>query len=246
MYTKQAKLPVWRLVRGRDDRAEVLESYGIDSCDSERLPLAEACAQRGISFEEVRRALEACDRANDESAKTDWAGESMTNLAEHIVAWHHAYLRDQLPRLAVLMEKVVKAHSQRHPNLVELRELYQSIWQELDNHMTREEQALFPLVRELDQALRAQQSLPRPRGGSVRSTIRVMKDDHRSARDTLRRMRDLTFGFQAPGDACDCYRELMDGLAGLESDFHLQTHKEDNLLFPRVVAAAAALTAVGV
>lgn len=246
MYTKQAQVPVSQLVREREDRAEVLEAYGIDLCCGGTVSLGEACAARGVSFEEVRRALEVCDSATDPAAKTDWASESMTNLAEHIVAWHHDYLRDQLPRLGVLLEKVVARHAGRHPNLVELRQLYSNLWIDLLDHMMKEEFGLFPLVRELDRALQTHQPPPRSPCGSVRHPIHVMEDDHRSVGESLRRMSELTFDYQAPDDACNSYRELLDGLAGLESDIHLHIHKENNLLFPRLAEAEALMMAGGV
>lgn len=244
MYTKQAQVPVSQLVREREDRAEVLEAYGIDYCCGGDVPLAEACAARGISFEEVRRALEVCDSATNQAARTDWAGESMTYLTEHIVAWHHDYLREQLPRLGALLDKVVARHADRHPNLVELRQLYSNLWTELLDHMMKEEYGLFPLVRELDRALQSHQPLPQFHCGSVRNPIHAMEDDHRRVGEALRCMRALTFDYQAPQDACQSYSELMDGLAGLESDLHLHIRKENNMLFPRM-AQAEALVMVG-
>ena len=76
-----------------------------------------------------------------------------------------------------------------------------------------------------------------------------MEDEHRSAANALLRMRELTFGFRPPKDACNAYRVLMAGLRELEGDLHLHIHKENNILFPRAaqleaspgVAAAAPL-----
>ena len=74
----------------------------------------------------------------------------MTRLANHIVSRHHAYLRDMLPQLGSLLDKVVSKHADKHPNLVELREVYTTMWDELLNHMMKEEIVLFPFIRSLD------------------------------------------------------------------------------------------------
>jgi regulator of cell morphogenesis and NO signaling len=66
-----------------------------------------------------------------------------------------------------------------------------------------------------------------------------MEDEHQSAGEALRRMRELTLGFRPPRDACDAYRVLMAGLRELESDLHLHIHKENNILFPRAAAVEA-------
>jgi regulator of cell morphogenesis and NO signaling len=50
----------------------------------------------------------------------------------------------------------------------------------------------------------------------------------------------LTSIYSPPDDACASYSALFAGLAELEADTHLHVHKENNLLFPVVVAEEAA------
>ncbi len=237
-----ADVPVSGLVRERQDRAGVLETFGIDYCCRGATTLAGACRERGLSLEEVQRALEESDALCAESDEANWDRESLQSLTDHIVARHHTYLREQLPRVGALLEKVVAKHADNHPNLIELREIYTSLWNELVNHMMKEEQILFPYIRLLGEALRKGQPAPQFHCGSVREPIHVMEDEHQSVGDALRRMRELTLGFRPPEDACDAYRKLMNDLRSLESDLHLHIHKENNILFPR---AAAAETSAG-
>lgn len=232
-----ADVPVSELVRERQDRAGVLETFGIDYCCRGATTLANACRERGVSLEEVRHALEQSDASPCESEEADWDCESLARLADHIVARHHAYLREHLPRVGALLEKVVARHAERHPNLLELREVYAGLCNELVPHMMKEEQVLFPYIRLLDEALSKGQPAPPFPCGSVREPIRVMEDEHQSAGEALRRMRELTLGFRPPEDACDAYRKLMNDLRSLESDLHLHIHKENNILFPRAAAA---------
>jgi regulator of cell morphogenesis and NO signaling len=237
-------VPVSALVRERQDRAGVLETLGIDYCCGGANTLADACRQRGLSLEEVRRALEESDAACNGPEEADWDRESLKNLTHHIVARHHTYLRDQLPRIGALLEKVIAKHAEKHPNLIELRAVYAAMCNELVNHMMKEERVLFPYIGRLEDALREGGPAPPFHCGSVLQPIHVMEDEHRSVGDALRRMRELTFGFQPPEDACQTYRKLMDDLSRLESDLHLHIHKENNILFPRAAAAETSLQAV--
>lgn len=243
MFTRQAKKSVAQLVQEREARADVLDAYGIDYCCGGGTPLAEACAARGISFEEVRRALEQCDRSDDVAAKTDWATESLTDLVEHILAWHHAYLREQLPRLDALLEKVSQRHAPRHPNLAELSQHFFQLRTNLLDHILKEELGVFPRICELDRAVRERRPPAHPCGASLRGPLHSMEEEHRGVGVILRRMRSLAFDYDPPRDACQAYRELLDGLAGLESDLHLHMHKENNLLFPRAARLGAQFTA---
>src|ERR1035441_3350895 len=79
----------------------VFEHFGIDYCCGGRMPLAEACAARGIHVESVTAAIEILAKGFV-SAAQDWTQSALTQLSEHIVATHHAYVLRELPRLAVL------------------------------------------------------------------------------------------------------------------------------------------------
>jgi regulator of cell morphogenesis and NO signaling len=64
--------------------------------------------------------------------------------------------------------------------------------------------------------------------------------EHDSAGDALQKMRQLTRDYSVPADACNTYRAALDALATLEADMHQHVHKENNILFPRAIAAEAA------
>ena len=79
----------------------VFEQFGIEYCCGGRKPLAEACAEKDIAVEIVIAALEAACRKENAQSK-DWTKEPLANLTEHIVAKHHAYCKEELPRLSGL------------------------------------------------------------------------------------------------------------------------------------------------
>jgi nitric oxide reductase subunit B len=72
-------------------------------------------------------------------------------------------------------------------------------------------------------------------GVPLADPIRVMEWEHEQAAAALRQMRDLTDDFTAPNWACDTLRALLEALAQLEHDLHQHVHKENNVLFPKVL-----------
>jgi regulator of cell morphogenesis and NO signaling len=62
-----------------------------------------------------------------------------------------------------------------------------------------------------------------------------MLRDHDELGALLQDLRTSTNDYSVPDDGCASYRALFDGLAQLEADTHLHVHKENNVLFPRVV-----------
>jgi regulator of cell morphogenesis and NO signaling len=163
----------------------------------------------------------------------------MVELIDHIVTIHHAYLHRELPRLAELAGRVIDAHGNRHPELREVDDVFESLGDELRFHMLKEEKILFPMIARLEVAMK----VPELYCGSVGNPIAVMQHEHDDAGAALARLRVLTDGYTAPPDACPTYRALLDGLSGLEAELHVHIHEENNILFPRARAADGALQA---
>ncbi len=160
-----------------------------------------------------------------------WLTAPLTELCDHIEQTHHAFLHEQLPFITELLNKVVAAHGEHHPELADVRDTFRALREELEPHMFKEERILFPAIRKLETA-GVPLSMP---FGSVQNPIGVMEDEHAVAGEALRRMRMLTDDYQIPDDACGAYRGLLEILPRLESDLHEHIHKENNILFPRAI-----------
>jgi len=234
---------VGELTRERIDRARIFQRHGIDYCCGGNRPLAEACQQAGISVEQICQELERADTQASTSEETDWSQASLTDLADHIEQRHHRYLRDEFPRLAELIDRAVSAHGQAHPELADVRQVFAGLRAELETHLMKEEQVLFPIIRQMERAHAAAEELPTFHCGSVRNPIAVMEHEHDEAGAALRTLRERTGTFEVPVDACETYRAMLAGLEQLEGDLHLHIHKENNILFPRAAQLEASFAA---
>lgn len=228
---------VGQLVAERPSRARVFERFGIDFCCGGKIPLSDACTERKLDTERILAALREADSSEADTDEPDWTRATLSALIAHILQKHHAYLRNELPRLAKMVAKVHDVHGERHPELAEVRQTYDGLHAELASHMMKEEQILFPLI----EAMESSQSLEASHCGSVNNPISMMEHEHDSAGAALARLRSLTGDFTPPEDACNTYRVLLDGLAELEADLHRHIHKENNILFPRASELEAAL-----
>ncbi len=222
------------LVTARPRLAAQFERLGLDYCCRGRRRLADAVDEAGLDLVEVLETLEA---AGMTPVPEDWTAMTPAELVDHLEATHHTYLRGALVRLDGLVEKVTAAHGERHPELEEVRSSFAELRADLEPHLMKEEQVLFPMIRELATA----DAAPSFHCGTLANPIRVMLAEHDIAGELLARIRTITGGYVAPDDACASYRALYDGLAELEADTHLHVHKENNLLFPAVLAAEAEL-----
>lgn len=225
---------VGSIVTRRPGLARVFERVGIDYCCGGKIPLVDACRTRGLDPHAVLAALEAAaDVAGDDAV--DAGAMTLTALADHIEATHHAYLKAELPRLEAMAAKVAAAHGDRDARLAQVDETCRGLVAELAAHMMKEERVLFPMVRSLE----ASATAPTSHCGSLANPIRVMEMEHDDAGAALARLRELTDGFRPPDWACNTYRALLDGFSHLERDLHQHVHKENNVLFPRAIAMEA-------
>jgi regulator of cell morphogenesis and NO signaling len=74
-------------------------------------------------------------------------------------------------------------------------------------------------------------------GFAADGPIEMMLHEHDVAASALRRLRELTDGYEAPAEACNTWRALWHGLGALEESLHRHIHLENNILFPRALAS---------
>ena len=236
--TASSSPTVGELVRERPARARVFDRFHIDYCCGGGRPLAEACARAGADAAEVQAALAAFDATAAADTDPDLGAMPLPDLLDAIEASHHAYLKDELPRLSALATKVANRHGERHPRLGELSREVQALAAELLLHLRKEEEVLFPWIR----TLCAGGDHPLHCGGDVSAPISVMEAEHETTGAALARIRELTDDFTPLPEACNSWRALYAGLEQLVADTHRHIHKENCVVHPRALALAAGAT----
>ena len=237
MTTLDMHMQIGQLVAERPARSRVFDRHGLDYCCGGKRTIEDACRRRGVDPDPVLAELAALD-AEVVPQNDPIADMSMTELADHIVETHHAYLRSELPRLARLVDKVTAVHGETHAWLDEVRTVYADLVAELEPHMMKEEQILFPMIRQIEKS----GSSGAVHCGTIENPIRVMEHEHDNAGAALDRLRTLTNGYAIPEGACNSFRAMLDGLETLEADLHQHIHKENNVLFVRAAQAARGST----
>ncbi len=211
-------------------RSRVFEKFALDYCCGGQRTLEAACAQKGISAEQVIAELDALG-SEARPPEVDWRSQPLDRLVDHIEQTHHVFLRREMPRVAELAAKVAMVHGENHPELLQVTQIYSDFQDEMFAHLSKEENVLFPLMR----AIASGQGPGGFHCGSVTNPIRVMLAEHDSAGLALGILRKLTGNFTPPPDACGSYLALLDGLASIEADTHQHIHVENNILFPKAV-----------
>lgn len=227
--TVEKNTPLGDLVTADPRRSRILEALGLDYCCNGHRSLAEAATAAGLDVDDVAAALEL---PGVSPAQTSSQPRANSALAHDIVDSHHAYMWEEMPRLQALVEKVHGAHGDRHPELAEVQATYRQAIAALDPHMTQEERVVFPAIT------RMEKSGPST-AGSLTGPIQQLRDEHETVGNLFKQIRILTSSYAVPEGACNSYRAMLTGLEEMELDLHEHIHKENNVLFPRVLELEA-------
>jgi regulator of cell morphogenesis and NO signaling len=209
--------------------ARVFEQLGIDYCCGGKQTLSTACERAHVSLESVVQLLDQPVESTETPVRND---ATLGELTRYIVDRHHAYVRRESPRVMELFTKVCRKHGPAHPELVALKVLFETMAGELDEHMWKEEHILFPYIQSLESGAGSTACF-----GSVENPIAQMMADHENAGAILEKIRSLSNGHTPPQGACPTFRALYAALAEFERDLHWHVHLENNILFPRAIAA---------
>ena len=226
--TITANKTVGELAAEIPNSTRLFEKLGIDYCCAGQKPLEEACAGLNLSVDDVLRALE---QSPGTAVDCDWNTTPLGELVDHIVEKHHTYVKNEVPRLQALIAKVVGVHGKNHTELQEVSEAFSALANELAAHLMKEEQILFPYVKQMASGAGGGSAC----FGSVENPIAVMMMEHDNAGEQLRNIRQVTGNYTIPDDACQSYKMLFSALVEFEQDLHQHIHLENNILFPRAI-----------
>jgi regulator of cell morphogenesis and NO signaling len=220
--------------------AGVFDRFGIDFCCGGKRTFGEACAAGRVDPGALGAELGRLSATSGADAVPD-ASWSVEELARYIVQRHHGYVREQLPVIAGRLEKLVSVHGVRHPELRQIAGHFAELSYELQAHMVKEEQVLFPYMQQLAACAEFGLEPPVPMFGNVTYPIRMMEAEHRHAGDELGVIRGLSANYSVPADGCSTYRVCYEELAAFDADLRQHIHLENNILFPHAVTLEAAV-----
>jgi regulator of cell morphogenesis and NO signaling len=228
-----SKMTLSEIVTKDFKAAAVFEKYNLDFCCGGNKPVAEACKEKGLDSSAVIDELQSVTDNNGLAGKYDHWG--LDFLIDYIINNHHAYVTKMIPLISAHTQKIASVHGENHPELTQVAESFERVYKDLKQHMIKEEQILFPFVKQLVKAKNNGNNSEPPFFGTVKNPIGMMEAEHQAAGDELREIRRLTYNYEIPDDACNTYRVTMQELKEFEEDLHKHVYLENYILFPKSI-----------
>lgn len=162
-------------------------------------------------------------------------------LIDYILKIHHRGIRLQGPVLTDTFRSLLAPSSSLSASQQELLSAVFSLVSEslsdLDMHLMKEENVLFPYLLELCQADQQRRPIAPMHCGSVSNPIGVMNMEHDGELHRYARIAELTHHFAPIGN--EAYDRLMHRLRAFMEALHEHIELEDAHLFPRALRLEA-------
>jgi regulator of cell morphogenesis and NO signaling len=230
------ELSVAQLAVAKPGALSVFTKYNIDYCCGGHRSLAEVCHRLGLDPDKILSEINQTSPAEAEATQSfrfeNW---SSILLVDFIVEHHHAFVRKAIPELELLLEKVCDRHGNDSRELLQIREAFIALSEELVSHMEKEENVLFPAIKRLESESMENNPILR----IIQAPITAMKDEHEAAGDLLKQIRSLSSNYTPPDFACPTFQVTYQKLKEFDNDLMRHIHLENNILFERYKRPAA-------
>lgn len=214
---------------------EVFEALGLDySCAGDR-SLADAAYVAAIDPDAVVGRLR---RLRSVENAVSWNDRRLSEVMKHLVEEHHRLIAGDMRATAIHLADVCSEPSEMPSDVYLLRATFARLSDILLPHIREEEEDIFPLIEELEQAWETDQPRAEKHGDLDRHISKIVSEHGKTA-ELLRAMRELRERLQLNEDVPAKCQPILEGIARLESHLHQYMFLENSVLFPRAVALAA-------
>lgn len=217
------------------DTVEIFNRFRVDACCGGVHSIAETAAANRV--EDLTSLLHSLNR------ETRGLGDkSLAEVIEEIEATHHAYLKEELPALHALTARLVEETQEKEAAgpAHDLHQAMSALSSEINEHLFKEEQILFPTVRRFESALGQREPIDDSLiGCGTQGPVAQMRFEHEQAKGGLERIDEALRALEATGTVAEATAMLRPRLERLHDDLleHIRAEEED--LFPRALALEA-------
>lgn len=215
-------------------KAEIFKKFNLDFCCGGKKTIAQACNDKKVDIMEIENELNKIDTQGDQTSHKfdEW---ELDFLVDYILNTHHKYVKNAIPILLDYTSKVAKVHGKEHPEVIEIADKFYVAAEELNGHMCKEEQILFPYIKQLVSANSNKSTIPGSVFETIKNPINMMEHEHDVVGDIFKTIRELSNNYTPPEDGCTTYKVSFLKLKEFEEDLHQHIHLENNILFPKSI-----------
>lgn len=215
-------------------KALIFKKVGIDFCCGGSMTVAEACKQEGLSPAHVLSQL-AAETGAVPAMDMRFQNWDIGFMCNYMIQLHHLNIRNNTPFILGLSKKISKSHGEKHPEVIDVADIFENAGRMLMLNISEEEQTIFSYIVALNQAHKTLTSIKEAAFGPVSFPVYHMEAEHEKVTKDFKTLREITKNYELPPYVPPGYGILYKMLQDYEDDLHLHLHLENNILFPKAI-----------
>ncbi len=219
------------IVTKQNKAVPVLEKYNLDYCCRGKRTLQKACEENKVDVATVLDELE--NIAAEQALQMPFDEMTAEQLISHILIHHHYYVKQTVPRIQAHLFKLQQKHADKFEWIESGVQTFESLQQELLQHMQKEETILFPRIKKVEICYNENGNKDSIK--NILAPIMIMEKEHAEAGVLMERLRTITHKYTPAETACTTHRITLAELKEFEENLHQHVHLEINILFPKAI-----------
>ena len=175
--------------------------------------------------------------------RTDDPGPPLDAMCDDIAERYHAALHRSLPRIRDELSALCRSLPTRAVQEVSIA--FGELADQIESHLAKEENLLFPALDLLADADRAGGPLPTLPFSTILHPIRMMEAEHVRIEAALDRLHEAALEVAEPDNLTPSFGRCMTELAQLDADLREHHRTENEVLFPHAIDVERRLLELG-
>jgi regulator of cell morphogenesis and NO signaling len=201
---------------------------------------------RALQFSEISDIFTTADTRKSElvpvgklksSAWQKFDNWDLDNLTDYITTIHHNYIRQNTVVIYDLIQAVAHRHGEHQPQLLKFTEVAFLFFHDLLNLLAKEEQLLFPIIKQLLQSRKYKEAHTNMSFKFLKDSVMLMQQEQLNVEKDLKMFHKLIQDYMLPTDTYNsAYKFLFEKIKEFEYGLALYVDMKNFIVFPNVLA----------
>lgn len=225
------KMTIKEIVIKNFNTTSVLDKYNIDYLFDGNISLEVVSAKNAISLSYLKKELNKI--LNNKNLYADNYNEwDLPTLTNYILQNHHKYVSEAIIKIKNKIDEFDNPSGNEF--ISDIKNTFQKLTKEMENHMKKEETISFPYVNYLLSCKKFNEKPKIRREGSIKKNLITLENEHASASNALIKIKEIIRKYSL----LNTYKIVLTELNGLiiefDKDLKKHVHLENNILFPKI------------
>lgn len=196
--------------------------------------IAEICKEKNVNpdfFTEILNAFHDPEYFPKEHLQTF----KIELILDYLIKTHEYYLNFEVPEIENLINELIKTCKIKKDNLLLLKSFFREYEKELEAHIKREDEMVYPYIRHLEKFVYEDDPANDLKEKINKYSIEEFANEHDNVEEKLFDLKNIIIKYLPPPKDSNLCNLILSRLFELEKDLNDHARIEDKILIPKVI-----------